>query len=97
MVISELEQLPEERSAVLRKHFGAGPGAVRVASAFPLQDGQRKRLEQVLTTVTCPDVALQFEQDESLLAGVHISCGDWVMAANIRDELRGFADLAHAE
>ena len=32
-----------------------------------------------------------------LLAGVRISIGDWVLGANLQDELKGFMELAHAE
>ena len=38
-----------------------------------------------------------FEQDSELLAGVRITIGAWVLGANLQDELKGFAELAHAD
>ena len=67
-----------------------------VASAFPLDEDPRRRLEQALLTLTGLNIPLRFEQHGDLLAGVRITVGAWVLGANIRDELRGFAELSRA-
>jgi len=97
MVITELSELPAERIATLSNSIGKAPETIVVASAFPLANDQRKRLEQALATVATPTTAVRFEQKGELLAGVQITIGAWVLAANLRDELTGFAELAHDE
>ena len=97
LVITELTRLPAERITALRNSYGKMPEAIVVVSAFPLVDDQRERLEQALATVSSPDIPLRFEQDSELLAGMRITIGAWVLAANLQDELRGFAELAHDE
>jgi len=95
LVITELLQLPEERITALRNGYRTGPESVVVTSAYPLPDDQRQRLAQALTRATGSDVPMQLEQDADLLAGLRITRGPWVIGANLRDELEGFAMLAH--
>ena len=97
LVIAELARLPAERIEALRNSYGKTPEAVVVVSAFPLADDRRQRLVQALATVTRPDIPLRFEQNSDLLAGVLITIGTWVLGANLRDELKGFMELAHDE
>jgi F-type H+-transporting ATPase subunit b len=95
MVIAELSALSEERAAELRNSYGTTPEAVVVASAFPLPDEQRQRLEQALVHATGLVEPLLLEQQAELLAGVRITRGPWVIGANLLDELEGFSGLAH--
>ena len=97
LAITGLTALPAERIAELRNNHGKPPEAIRVASAFPLADDQRQRLEQTLASIAGPDIPQHFEQDSALLAGVRIAIGPWVLGVNLQDELQGFMDLAHAE
>jgi F-type H+-transporting ATPase subunit b len=97
LVISELTQLPAERIAAMRDSYATPPAAVVVASAFPLPDDLRRRLEQALAPVSSPNQPLRFEQDRELLAGVRITIGAWQLGANLRDELTGFVALAHGD
>ena len=97
LLITELSQLPAERIAALRNNYGKTPEVIVVVSAFPLSNDQRHRLEQALATVTTSSIPIRFEQNGELLAGVQITIGAWVLAANIRDELKEFMELAHNE
>lgn len=94
LAITELTQLPAERSAALRNSYGKTPEVIAVVSAFPLPDEQRQRLAQALATVADADIPLRFEENSGLLAGVRITIGDWILGANLQDELKGFAALA---
>jgi F-type H+-transporting ATPase subunit b len=47
-----------------------------------------------LDKVVGKDTSLRFEQDSNLLAGVRINIGAWQLAANLRDELKGFTELS---
>ena len=61
-----------------------------------MKEQQRQQLQQVLShngwTAT-----IQFKEDPTLLAGLHITMGAWVLAANLRDELHGFVELSNHE
>ena len=95
LVIVELSRLPPERLEVLRSSCEKKPKGVAVVSAYQLPDPLRQRLKQALAEVAGPDLSLQFEQNSELLAGVQITIGAWVLSANLRDELKGFATLTH--
>jgi F-type H+-transporting ATPase subunit b len=97
ILLTELSQLPDEQITALRKLSGATPENIVVTSAFPLEDEQRQRIEQALKTMTDAEVSAQYKQNSELVAGVQITVGDWVLAANIRDELRGFIQLNQYE
>jgi F-type H+-transporting ATPase subunit b len=97
MVITELTALSTARIAALRNSYGKPLEAIRVTSAFPLPDNQQQRLKKAIAVIVGADIPQHFEQDSALLAGVRISIGDWVLGANLQDELKGFMELAHAE
>lgn len=95
LLLSELQQLPEQRRDALRAGWAEAPVEIRVSSAYPLAEEQRRRLQQALAEATGLAVPVQFDQDAELLAGLRITIGAWVLGANLRDELKSFADLAH--
>ena len=95
LVIDELPQLSAERIAALHSSWGQTSEAIVVASAFPLSDSQRQKLHKALIATTGSDLPLHFEQNAELLAGVRITIGAWVLGANLKDELRSFAEFAH--
>jgi F-type H+-transporting ATPase subunit b len=92
LLLSELQQLPQERLATLRAGW-AEPAEIHVSSAFPLNNDQRQRLQQALAETTQLDAPLQFAEDAALLAGLRITIGAWVLGVNLRDELKSFAEL----
>jgi len=97
MVLTELTKLPDEQIAALRNSYGKTPATVVVVSAFPIPGDQRQRLEQALATLIGSDIPLRFEQNSDLLAGLRITIGAWVLGVNLRDELKGFIEIAHVE
>jgi F-type H+-transporting ATPase subunit b len=97
LLISELSQLTEERIAELRNNYSNTSTTIVVASAFPLSDDQQQRLTKSLERITTPGISIQFEINSELLAGVQVTIGAWVLAANIRDELNGFMELGRNE
>jgi F-type H+-transporting ATPase subunit b len=97
LLITTLSQLPTERVAALRNSHRQPPRVIEVTSAYRLSDEQRGRLEQTLLTLTALKVPLHFEQNSDLLAGVRITVGGLVLGCNLQDELKGMAELTHAE
>jgi len=93
MAVRELRRLPEARVEALRNGFAA-QHQVEVISAFPLSEHQRRELEGALAPLIPPALPFRYAQQEELLAGLRITLGAWILGANLRDELRGFAKLA---
>lgn len=96
LLISGLDQLADVEIAALHNKSGKKPEAVVVTSAFLLSEKQQRRLKLALAKITDSAVPLRFEQNSELIAGLHITIGALVLDANLRDELKGFMELAHA-
>ncbi|MBI4083299.1 MAG: F0F1 ATP synthase subunit delta [Candidatus Lambdaproteobacteria bacterium] len=95
MVIAELERLPEARRRTIRATFASGDrAAVEVKSAFPLDAALEQRLTLGLRESLGEAVPVEYATDPTLLAGLRVSIGYWVLHANLKDELRFFAEAA---
>lgn len=95
LLIQGLQQLPTERLTTLRTDGIGGPIVTYLHSAYPLEKDELHQLQQQLTRIHPDGVQLEWSQDPTLMAGVHITVGDWVVGLNLRDELRGYAELDH--
>jgi F-type H+-transporting ATPase subunit b len=95
LVVDSLGKLPAERITALRNSFTTAPATVIVTSAYPLANEQQQNIAKSLAKLVGSDTSPRFEQDHDLVAGVRISVGAWVLGANVKDELKGFAELAH--
>lgn len=96
ILLDDLSSLPDERITALKTQWGQAPEAIRVTSAFPIQPDLKQRLEHALKNVTGLDLPVAYEQDSGLVAGLRVTIGAWALHANLRDELKGFAEFAHA-
>lgn len=96
LLLDGLSTLSKDQITALRTQWGEPPEVVLVASAFPLSEDRRQQLEKAMSGVTGLDVPVAYEQDAKLLAGLRITIGAWVLHANLRNELKGFAAFTHA-
>jgi F-type H+-transporting ATPase subunit b len=96
LLLDSLSTLSPEQMTALRTQWGQPPEAILVASAYPLPEDRRQRLQETLAAITELKVPVQYAQKTDLLAGVQITVGAWILNANVRDELQGFAEFAHA-
>jgi F-type H+-transporting ATPase subunit b len=94
LVLEDLPQLPEDQRRALSNNAPAEPQGVRVLSAYPLSDAQQQALREALSRAAGGDLQCEFDLEPGLVAGVEISAGPLVMRANLRDELRLFAEAA---
>lgn len=86
---------PEQRRAF--KNQGRGlPTTAQVSCAYPLSEPRRQQLQQVIDDLIGQPVALTLEQNPTLMAGFRLTLGDWVLDANLLNELKGFTEFAHA-
>lgn len=95
LFLDGLANLSPDQTLALRTQWGEPPESVLIASAFPISEDLRQRLEKALSVITGPEVPVTYEQDPRVLAGLCITFGSWVLHANVRDELKGFAEFAH--
>jgi F-type H+-transporting ATPase subunit b len=93
-MLVDLTQLSNEQIARLREQWGDPTRAIEVSSTFPLTSTQCDRLESALHSISGQSTPVHFNRDEALLAGLRVVIGAWVLAANVRDELQGFTELA---
>ena len=93
LLLEELAALSPERKTALREQFQSASGAIEVSSAFPLAESQQQEIKRALVKLVGSEFGCQFNTDKALIAGLRITLGPWILAANVRDELRGFARL----
>jgi F-type H+-transporting ATPase subunit b len=62
-----------------------------VQSARALSQAARTRLEQALSRSLGVECRAQYAVDESLLGGVRVALGPWLLQADLADELRFFS------
>lgn len=96
LLLAGLSELSETQMSSLRQQWGEPPDTIEVSSAFALSAEQRQKMEEALHRISGLTIPVRFTQDTELLAGLRIVIGAWVLAANVRDELIGFAEFAHA-
>jgi F-type H+-transporting ATPase subunit b len=91
LTLADLPRLPEEQIKALRSVGRQTEARVQVTSAFPLSAAQRSAIARRFREITEDNVAVEFNEDSRLLAGLRISVGPWVLRANVEDELEFFA------
>lgn len=89
----ELAALPEATIAALRRSLDGTPEAIVVETAYPVSREQAAALERELSSIFDGGITVRYEQDTGVVCGPRISAGAWVLAANVGDELAGFAEL----
>jgi F-type H+-transporting ATPase subunit b len=95
LVLSHLQDLPASSIETLKSAHGQDDTTLRVSSAFPLPDDTREALRQWFTNVLGnTTLRWEFQEDPSLIAGLRIGLGPWVLGANLQDELRCFREAA---
>jgi F-type H+-transporting ATPase subunit b len=91
VALEDLAGLPDEQKKTLRAACRDSRN-LKVASAFPLSQGQRDSINQALSKVADCLVTAEFEQDPGLMAGIRIAVGPWMLRANLHDELAFFSE-----
>lgn len=93
--IAGMNALAAGRSSPLPRADSSPDPVAVVTSAFPLADEQRGRIGEAVAALAGRPTPIRFEQDASLLAGLRIAVGDFVLSLNLRDELKDFAGAAN--
>lgn len=94
LAVGELQRLPEQRKSALREALQAASEPPAVTSAYPLPASEREALARALGQIVDSVRECRFREDASLLAGVRINVGPWVLHANLGEELELFGGAA---
>lgn len=94
MFIEDLATLDDERRQALAALTRDSEADATISSAYPLDAARRAAVEQALFQAAGGDLACTFDEDPALIAGLRVDAGALVMCANLRDELRFFAEAA---
>ncbi len=94
LAVEDLASLSDDHRKALAAAAREDAGALRVLSAHVLRDAQRADLESALSRAADTEVRCRFAEDPGLIAGIRIDAGALIMRANLRDELRYFAEAA---
>ncbi len=93
MALEDLAAMPETRRGEICAGLDGDTRPIVVSSAHALSPPQRDQLQQALARcLQCPLPEWQFTEDATLLAGIRIQLGAWVLRANLQDELRFFSE-----
>ncbi len=94
-LIEQLSALQDEQRKRLGQALNAHELTAQIQTAFSLPEVQRSQLQQALQSISGHEISCQFEQDNSLLAGIRIHLGPWLLQANLQDELQAFVEFEH--
>ena len=101
IVETALEDLATLEESNLQRLRAAGAETgyrVRVSSGYPIAQEGRAALAEALSRLLGNPVACEFDEETGLIAGLRIALGPWVLHANLREELKSFAETAgHAD
>lgn len=73
----------------------AGETTIKISSVYPISTKFQQQLEANFSNLIAAPKAFDYQQDVSLIAGLRIELGSWVLNANLKHELSGFAQLAY--
>lgn len=95
LLIEHLNTIPESTKLSIQTADLKKSSDVKVASAFALSNALKQELEQCLVKLIKRPLSFQYQQDNTLIAGVRIDIGTWVLHVNLANELAGFAGIAY--
>ncbi len=95
MLLDNLKTLPEACTLCLQMLGTKKSVPIKITSAYPLTAEQRLKLEQKLGSLINSQINFQYHQDAELIAGLRMDIGAWVLHANLKHELTGFAEIAY--
>ncbi|MDH5751108.1 MAG: hypothetical protein OEZ59_01655 [Deltaproteobacteria bacterium] len=96
LLMEELHRLPPEKARTIQTAMEEDGGDIKVFSGFTIPGETREQLSEILQQVAGP-ARVSFHKDESLLSGVSVHVGYWVLEANLKDEMKFFMDIVDDE
>lgn len=96
LLMAEVKHLPPEQKTALATMIENGqPPVVLITSAYPVDGKLQQSLKKYFDSLLSSPCMYTFVQDRELIAGLRITVGPWIIHANLHDELKTFAAIAH--
>jgi F-type H+-transporting ATPase subunit b len=95
LLLEQLVTLPEACKQYLQLVENQQFLHVKITTTYPVAPLLQQQLEQHFVTLISLPLTFDYQQDATLIAGVRIDIGAWVLQANLKHELSGFAELAY--
>lgn len=95
VTLEELAKLPAARLEAIRADTRHVDDLIQISTAYPLDETQCQALQQAVDRLLARAVRYEFRQDPSLIAGLRIGLGPWIVQANLREELQLFREVAY--
>jgi F-type H+-transporting ATPase subunit b len=92
MVRQDLPNLPDDQMQAIQAASATIELPMKITSAYPLDTAQRDVICHACRTLAGRDVVCEFLEDRTLIAGLRISFGSWVLRANVQDEMSFFGE-----
>ena len=90
-----LAQLLLQRLTTFDFSLSSSETAIKITSVYPIPNEFQQQLETRFSNLCAVPLTFDYQQDASLIAGLRIEVGSWVLNANLKHELSGFAELAY--
>ncbi|HYE34416.1 F0F1 ATP synthase subunit delta [Methylocaldum sp.] len=91
VALGDLGALPKSELEKLRSAMAED--SLEVSSGYPMAADRQEALAAAIGQAAGSEVNPTFKEDPSLLAGLRMHAGSWVLSANLRDELKFFRDV----
>jgi F-type H+-transporting ATPase subunit b len=95
LTVNNLKKLDKNKKNSLKNRWGENPNTVAIDSAYPLTDVQKKQLEDTINEIAGKPITAAYSQNPDLLAGLLIKIDAMILKANVRDDLKAFAEFAY--
>ena len=95
LFFSGLPMLPPEQIRRIADALREPEGVVRVATAYACPETHRIRIHQQLTDLCEYHGNIEFIEEPSLMAGILLRVGPWILDITLRGELTFFTEGAH--
>ncbi len=90
-MVADLQRLTFAQKQTLATAAAAAGVNMQVVTARPLREAARTQLTAAMAEALQRALPQEYAVDESLIGGVRVSIGPWVLHANLRDDLQFFA------
>lgn len=96
LFLRQFAELPDSTVERWRESWDDQKLRVDISSAIALNSSEKQQVRDALQRrLDLQNIDCHFSQDEKLIAGLRVAMGSWLLRANVRDELRFFAEASH--
>lgn len=96
LLLEDLGRISDDRRQAIRTACAKGDVPAVVTSAYLLSQSQRQSLLEALRSLLGQSISCEWREDQSLLAGIRLSLGPWMLGVNLQDELKAFSEMTQS-